>query len=260
MNPRTLQRDDKSFVPVKYVGMDLSKRNWKLLFGDGARRCQLSIGVSELLSLNEAVLKARERFGLPAQVQVVSWHEAGRDCFWLHRYLESIGVENVVVDSASIAVSRRKRRAKNDRLDAEQLLRQLIRYHDSERGCWSVVRAPSVAEEDARRLHRELERLKRECGAHRCRIQSLLVAQGIRLQVRGDFLQRLDQMTRWDGKGLAAELRDELARGYARYELVQRQIRELESRRRARLKSPGTAAKRQVVQLMELGSIGPSSA
>jgi len=86
----------------------------------------------------------------------------------------------------------------------------------------------------------------------------LLVAQGIRLQVRGDFLQRLDQLTLWDGKGLAAELRDELAREYARYELGQRQIRELESRRRARLKSPGTAAERQVVQLMELGAIGPS--
>jgi len=192
-NPRTLQRDDKSFVPVLYMAMELSNRNWKLLFSDGARRCQLGIAAGELLSLNEAVLKARERFGLPTGVQVVSCYEAGRDGFWLHRYLESIGVENVVVDSASIAVTRRKRRAKTDRLDAEQLLRQLIRHHDGERGCWSVVRAPSVAEEDARRLHRELERLKRERGAHRCRIQSLLVAQGIRLQVRGDFLQRLDQ-------------------------------------------------------------------
>ncbi len=89
-----------------------------------------------------------------------------------------------MVDSASIAVSRRKRRAKTDRLDAEQLLRQLIRHHDGERGCWSVVRVPSAAAEDARRLHRELERLKRERGAHRYRMQSLLVAQGIRLQVR----------------------------------------------------------------------------
>ena len=97
--------------------MELSNRNCKLLFGDGSRRCQLSIAAGELLSLNEAVLKARERFGLPARVQVVSCYEAGRDGFWLHRYLESIGVENVVVDSASIAVTRRKRRAKTDRLE-----------------------------------------------------------------------------------------------------------------------------------------------
>ncbi len=71
MNPPTLQRDDKSFAQVLYMAMELSNRNWKLLFGDGARRCQLSIAAGKLLSLNEAVLKARERFGLPARVQVV---------------------------------------------------------------------------------------------------------------------------------------------------------------------------------------------
>ncbi len=97
MSPRTLQQDDKSFVPVLYMAMELSNRNWMLLFGDGARRCQLSIAAGELLSLNEAVMKARERFGLPAHVQVVSCYEAGRDGFWLHGYLESIGIENVVV-------------------------------------------------------------------------------------------------------------------------------------------------------------------
>ncbi len=72
MSPPILQRDDKSFVPVLYMAMELSNRNWKLLFGDGARRCQLSIAAGELLSLNEAVLKARERFDLPARAQVVS--------------------------------------------------------------------------------------------------------------------------------------------------------------------------------------------
>lgn len=69
MSPRTLQRDDKSFVSVLNMAMGLSNRNWKLLFGDGARRCLLSIAAGELLSLNEAVLKARARFGLPARVQ-----------------------------------------------------------------------------------------------------------------------------------------------------------------------------------------------
>ena len=67
MSPRTLQREDKSFVPMLYMAMELSNRNWKLLFGDGARHCQLSIAAGELLSLNEAVLKARARFGLPAR-------------------------------------------------------------------------------------------------------------------------------------------------------------------------------------------------
>lgn len=98
MSPATLQRDDKSFVPVLYMAMELSNRNWKLLFGDGARRCQLSIAAGELLRLHEAVIKARQRFELPVSTRVVSCYEAGRDGFWLHRYLESIGVENVVVD------------------------------------------------------------------------------------------------------------------------------------------------------------------
>ncbi len=97
MSPRALPQDDKSFVPVLYMAMELSNRNWMLLFGGGARCCQLSIAAGELLSLNEAVLKARERFGLPACVQVVSCYEAGRDGFWLHGYVESIGIENVVV-------------------------------------------------------------------------------------------------------------------------------------------------------------------
>ncbi len=85
MNPRTLQREDKAFAPTLYMVKELSNRTWKLLFGDGGRRCQLSIAAGELLSWNEAVLKARERFGLPARVQVVSCYEAGRDGFWLQR-------------------------------------------------------------------------------------------------------------------------------------------------------------------------------
>lgn len=77
-----------------------------------------------------------------------------------------MGIDNVVVDSSSIEVNRRKRRAKTDRIDGEHLLVKLMRYHAGERGGWSVLRVHGVAEEDARRLHRELERLKRERGSH----------------------------------------------------------------------------------------------
>ena len=93
---------------------------------------------------------------------MLSCYEAARDGFWLHRHLRSLGIENEVVDSASIEVSRRLRRVKTDRLDGERLLAKLIRHHAGERGGWSVVRVPSIEEEDARHLHRELERLKRE--------------------------------------------------------------------------------------------------
>jgi transposase len=121
-------------------------------------------------------------------VPIVSCYEAGRDGFWLHRYLVHCDVANVVVDASSIEVNRRARRAKTDRVDVEQLLRLLIRYHHGEKRVWSVVHVPSVEEEDARRLHRELERLKKERTGHRNRIQALLVSQGVRLQPRHDLL------------------------------------------------------------------------
>jgi transposase len=82
---------------------------------------------------------------------------------FVHRYLTDRGIKNLVVDSSSIEVNRRSRRAKTDRLDLRSLVRMLIRYCGGERGLWSVVREPSVEDEDARRLHRELERLKKGC-------------------------------------------------------------------------------------------------
>jgi transposase len=122
---------------------------------------------------------------MPASARVVSCYEAGRDGFWLHRHLRSVGIENEVIDAASIEVNRRLRHVKTDRLDGERLLAKLIRHHTGERDGWRVVRAPSLEEEDARRLHRELERLKRERLAHRVRIQSLLAVQGIRGDEQG---------------------------------------------------------------------------
>ena len=84
------------------------------------------------------------------QKGVLSCYEAGRDGFWLHRFLQSHGIENRVVDSASIEVRRRARRVKTDRLDAEKLLTMLHREALGEKGLWSVVRVPAVEDEDAR--------------------------------------------------------------------------------------------------------------
>jgi len=146
------------------------------------------------------VAKAKERFKLPASARVVSCYEAGRDGFWLHRHLRSVGVENQVVDASSIEVSRRLRHVKTDRPDGERLLVKLMRHHAGERGGWSVVRVPSIEEEDARHLHRELERLKRERLAHRVRIQSLLVTQGVRLTIKSALRLRFGDLTLWDAR------------------------------------------------------------
>src|SRR5678810_1345244 len=95
-----------------------------------------------------------------------SCYEAGRDGWWLHRWLLERGVDNIVVDSASIEVNRRARRAKNDRLDGDKLLAMLLRWHGGERRLWSVLRAPTAEQEDARRVERELDRLGSERTAH----------------------------------------------------------------------------------------------
>ena len=197
---------------------------------------------------------------MPASARVVSCYEAGRDGFWLHRQLRGAGIENEVVDAASIEVSRRLRHVKTDRLDGERLLAKLIRYCAGERGGWSMVRVPSVEEEDARHLHRELERLKRERLAHRVRIQSLLVTQGVRLTIKRALGLRLGSLTLWDGRALPLELKAELERKRERLALVERQIEQLEATRRERLQNPRSEAERRVVHLMRLGAIGPTSA
>ncbi|MDH3289288.1 MAG: IS110 family transposase [Betaproteobacteria bacterium] len=258
MNAAALGNEDNASAPVLYMALELSNKNWRLTFGGGGKRRQVSVPAADLMKLSEAVAKAKERFGMPASTPVVSCYEAGRDGFWLHRHLKSVGIENEVIDAASIEVSRRLRHVKTDRLDGERLLDKLMRHHAGERGGWSVVRVPSVEEEDARRLHRELERLKRERLAHRVRVQSLLVIHGLRVTIKSSL--RLGSLTLWDGRALPAELKAELEREVERLTLVERQIAALESARRERLREPKTEAERSIVQLMRLGAIGPTSA
>src|SRR2546426_1119434 len=212
MNPATHGSEGNASAPVLYMALELSNKTWRLAFSDGAKRGQVAVPAADLMKLSEAVAKAKERFGMPASARVVSCYEAGRDGFWLHRHLRSIGIENEVVDAASIEVSRRLRHVKTDRLDGERLLVKLMRHHGGEPGGWSVVRVPSVEEEDARRLHRELERLKREGLAHRVRVQSLLVTQGIKVSTRSVLRLPLGSLRLREGRALPAELKSELER------------------------------------------------
>ena len=120
---------------------------------------------------------------MPEEAPVRSCYEAGRDGFWLHRYLASLNIGNLVVDSASIEVNRRARRTKTDRLDAAKLLTMLIRYHGGEETVWSVVHVPSVEAEDMRHLHRQLCSLKVARTRHVSRIEGLLVSQGVTVPI-----------------------------------------------------------------------------
>ena len=165
-----------------------------------------------------------------------------------------------MVDSASIEVNRRKRRAKTDRLDVGKLLTMLMRAAQGERKVWSVVNPPSAAAEDQRQLHRELMALKRERTHHINRIKGLLASQGLMLASFTDFLTQLEAVRLWDGSRLGPGLRQRLEREYQRMPLVQAQIRQSDQQRQEALRTADTPALEQVRQLLRLEGIGVNSA
>lgn len=157
-----------------YMAFELGEKSWKLSLGDGQRApSRFTVAAGDTTAVLAAITNARARCHLGADASVYSCYEAGRDGFWLHRWLTEQGIANLVVDSASIEVNRRARRAKTDRLDSDKLLSMLIRCHTGERRVWAVARIPTPEQEDDRRLHRELERLARSIprtptGSARC--------------------------------------------------------------------------------------------
>jgi transposase len=204
---------------------------------------------------------AKRRLGLAEDVPVVSCYEAGRDGFWLHRCLTSMGVQNVVVESSSIEVNRRRRRVKTDRVDAGKLLTMLMRWHGGERQAWRVVNVPGPEEEDARQLHRELDELRGEQTRHVNRIKGLVATCGTTVIVDRRFPRRLGKLRQWDGSPLPADLCRRLLREFERMQLVNRQIRELEQERMRRIrKEENDPQIGQVRKLMGLRGIGAGSA
>jgi transposase len=168
-------------------------------------------------------------------------------------------VQNLVVDSSSIEVNRRQRRAKTDRMDVGKLLGQLIRYRSGERKVWSVVRVPSAKDEDDRQLHRELSTLKKERTRQVNRIKGLLASQGVRLPVKADFAQRLESVRAWDGSPLLPRLQARLVREYERLEFVGKQIKQLERQRVQEIRQSADPKVEQVRALMRLNGIGVNS-
>ena len=254
-------KQDSAGQAALYMAMELSNRQWTLAFTDRRHNPRrVTVEARDLVALQEQIGQAKSRCGLPKDAPVFSCYEAGRDGFWLHRYLMSCGIVNQVLEPSSIKVDRRRRRAKTDRLDVERMLVQLLRYLDGDREELHVVRVPTAEQEDGRRLHREQLRLKEERKAHRTRINALLVTQGIELKVRSDFRQRLEQLTCWDASPLGTDLKAELEREYTRLELVESQLRTLEAeqqRRREQLQVPQIQA---ILHLMGLRGIGLTGA
>jgi transposase len=237
------------------MAFELGEKNWKLSLGDGARGpSRYTVSAGDITALLECIGKAKARCGLAPEASVHSCYEAGRDGFWLHRWLSEQGIDNVVVDSASIEVNRRARRAKTDRLDADKLLSMLIRYHAEEPRVWSVVRVPTPEQEDARRAHRELGRLGHERTAHINRIRALLVLNNLRVKYVGGRLWQ-----RWwtnHAQELAPGVRAEIERESERLLLVKKQMDTIEAAQRQAVTAGGEA---QVARLAQLRGIGMSS-
>jgi transposase len=248
---------------VLFLSMELSNWKWKLTMttGQGVKTRNRNVDAGDFAAFDEAVRRSKERFGLEYSCPVVSCYEAGRDGFWIHRALEARGVNNIVVDPASVDVNRRWRKKKTDRLDGEKLLENQLRWYAGRKNVWSVAEIPSVEDEDARQFHRELQSLKGERTRHTNRIKSLLVTCGVRIQRIGpEFAEWLDAVTQWDGNRLPPQLRERLLREYQRLSLVEQQIREMVLQRRAAIRESSDERIQKVRKMMQLRSIGENSA
>ena len=225
-----------------FVSLELSRSTWlatSLSPGRGEKMSKHSVSAGDIAALlarfSELRRKACARTGKSFPIVVIQ--EAGLDGFWIHRVLLSEGIESHVVDAASIATSRRRRRAKTDRIDGETLLRALLAHKRGEPRVCSMVRAPTPEDEDRRRICRERKVLIMERVQHVNRIKGLLFSQGASgyEPLRRDRRARLDALQTGDGRRLPPHLKAQVCRELDRLELLLEQIKAVEAERDALL-------------------------
>jgi len=251
-----------------YVAIELSKSSWIVGFQTPLtnKTSQYQVKACDASALLELIERVRTRVAreLRRPIEVMSCYEAGYDGFWLHRVLKAHGIHNHVLDPASLQVNRRARRAKTDRIDADRMVRALIRYLRGEPEACSVVRVPSVEQEDARRLHRERRRLIAERVQHVNRIKGLCATQGIYhyAPLRKDRLARLDDLRTGDGRALPTRLKAEIARELKRLEVLLEMIATVETERDVILTSAASTHLNagKIKMLAKLKAIGPEFA
>ena len=247
---------------VLYMALDLGWTDWTVGFtvGLGQAPRQVSVRARDLPGLLAQIAQAKRRFGLATDVAVHCVYEAGRDGFWLHRFLRAHGIQNIVVDAASIEVNRRARRSKTDRLDVQKLLTMLVRFVLGESRLWKVVRVPSGEDEALRQPHRELIALKEERTQHINRMKGMLAGLGLEGVIDSTFPARLPALRQWDGCPVPVLLQERLLREFARWQLVQRQIQDLENAEARMVRDDQQRHVEQVRTLMSVRGIGAQSA
>ncbi len=265
MTKKTTRKQQSTEIDgILYLAFELGSTIWKLGFsiglGQNVRERNIQAGQREKL-LGE-IESAKRRFGLSARSQVRSCYEAGRDGFWLHRFLTSQGIENLIVDSSSIEVNRRARRAKTDRMDVRKLVNMLIRHHGGERKVWHVVRVPLTEEEDHRQLHRGLKELKKDRTRVINRIRGLLANQGIRFRAKSTASEEwIEEIRLWDGSGLGMGLKMRLRREWQTLQWIRKQIGDVERERRKALREKEAAEHiEKIKRLTRLRAIGEGGA
>ncbi len=242
-----------------FVAFELGKKEWQLALtsGFGIEPWLQTVAARDWAAVDRALQRERARFGLPAPARVHSCYEAGRDGFWIHRALEQRGIRNRVVDSASIEVNRRARRAKTDRLDALKLVSMVVRVCYGERRGWREVRVPTVAEEAARQVSRERTALTQEQTRIVNQMRGWLATWGavVPARRRGAWWTTVRD---WAGVALPAEVQARLARAEARLAVIADQIAALETQQQAAVSAAPTSALGRLVQLKGVAATSAS--
>jgi transposase len=252
--------DHDTKTPVLLVAIEMGLKSWRLAMMalGGAKRRYQTVSGGDYLALSEAVLKAKRKLGLAEDAPVILCYEAGRDGFYPYRRLTESGYRVYVIDSASIEVSRRKRRAKSDGIDVTKLIELLNRYEGGEKKALRVVNVPAEKTEDLRQLPREREELLADRQQVWNRMSSLLFLQGYR-EIPGSARE----LKKWlaERQGLGAYLRVRLEREWVRLELLESQLKEVERKEAAWLQEQGDdALVATVARLAQWGGFGVISA
>jgi transposase len=255
MSDTTRTTEDTSAARL-CMALDLGASKWHVAFlRDTTRRPKVHVVMAgDFTTLFEKAALAKKRLGLPADAPISSCYEAGRDGFWIHRELVKQGVDNHVVDPASIEVERRRRKRKTDRIDATKQAVLLVRFVGGDKHAFRTVNVPDEAAEDARRLTRERKRLKKESAQHQTRIRALLATMGVKEE------RVAVPASRADGRPLPPLLRAELDREMERLKLVREQLRAVEKDIQAYVEESPDATAEKSRTLSGLKGIGIRSA
>lgn len=270
VNPHTdKQTAIRTQLGAIFVSLELSRSTWLVTSmspSGGEKMSKYSVRAGDVMGLlgRFSVLTEKALARMGENFPIIVIQEAGLDGFWLHRVLSGHGIESWVVDPASIATSRRRRRAKTDKIDGEALVRALLAYKRGEPRVCAMVRVPTPEEEDRRRISRERKTLIAERISHVNRIKGLLFSQGVvgYEPMRQDRRARFDELRTGDGRALPSYLKAQITRELDRLELLIQHIKAVEADRDA-LASPekdDAQTPSQIELLMRLRGVGPEFA